>query len=76
MVQQKKCSFHRALNILSYGFGIGLCDLEGGDTVCEGDIRYCEKAEALVSYLFQEDSKQKTRKTAKSRQQRVNAMSL
>ncbi len=68
MVQQKRCAFHQALNIVSYGFGIGLCDLGGKETVCEGDIRYCEKAEAMISALFQEDPKQNTRKTAKARQ--------
>jgi hypothetical protein len=74
MGQQRKCSFHRALNVVSYGFGIGLCDLEGEDTVCEGDIRYCEKADALVSHLFQEGSIENTRRATRQLRGTVNAL--
>jgi hypothetical protein len=73
MGQQKKCAFYRASEEFRYGIGVGLCDLEGGNTICEGDIRYCENAQALISYLFQENLRHTSHRVTKTTPQRVNA---
>ena len=57
----KKCSFHRSLSSLNFGLGIGSCDLEGSHTICDGDVLYCEKPEALAKYLYREGLRQGSR---------------
>ena len=33
------------------GKGIGYCDIDSSSTTCEGDVKYCERPDALSIYL-------------------------
>jgi len=46
MEEEKKCPLFRQPEILSFGKGIGYCDMDNGSTACEGDIGFCEKPDA------------------------------
>jgi hypothetical protein len=51
MGEKKKCPLFRRPENLSIGKGIGYCDIDGNSTVCEGDVKFCEKPDALRHYL-------------------------
>lgn len=51
MVKVKGCPFFRRSEGLAMGKGIGYCDLDSGDTTCDGDMDFCERPEALKKYL-------------------------
>jgi hypothetical protein len=51
MGEEKKCPLFRRRESLSIGKGIGYCDIDSNSTTCEGDVRFCEKPEALKRYL-------------------------
>jgi hypothetical protein len=42
--------------------GLGLCNLDGGQTVCRGDLNYCEKPGALNQSLKHHDGNGKNRR--------------
>ena len=67
-----KCSFHRSLSSLNFGLGIGSCDLEGSQTICDGDVLYCEKPEMLANYLHREGLRQKSRMKVEFHEPSVN----
>ena len=69
-----KCSFHRSLNSLNFGLGIGSCDLEGSHTICDGDVLYCEKPEALANYLHRKIPRQESRMNAEFHEPSVNTV--
>jgi len=48
MGNEKRCPFFRVPDSLNIGTGVGYCDLEGGWAICEGDLLYCEKPDALA----------------------------
>ena len=73
MSVQKRCSFHRSLSSLNFGLGIGSCDLEGSNTICDGDILYCERPETLTMYLRREGSKQKSGMPVERHEPSINA---
>ncbi len=66
MGEEKKCPFFRQPEGLSFGKGIGYCDIDSGSATCEGDVKFCEKPDALKQYLriklseFEEKDIQKT----------------
>jgi hypothetical protein len=39
------------------GQGIGYCDLDSMTSICDGDIRFCEKLDALGQQLMKEKTK-------------------
>jgi len=42
------------------GTGIGYCDLDGNQVVCDGDIHFCEKPNVLEKYLIDREKKEAT----------------
>jgi len=54
----RKCQFYRPSESFSLGTGIGYCDLDGIQTVCEGDIHFCEKPDVLKKYLIDHERKE------------------
>jgi hypothetical protein len=42
------------------GIGIGYCDLDGNQAVCDGDIPFCEKPDVLEKYLTDREKKEGT----------------
>ena len=54
MEEKKKCPLFRQPEGLSFGKGIGYCDMDNGSTTCEGDVKSCEKPDALKRYLLRQ----------------------
>lgn len=52
-----QCHFYRGRESLSMGIGIGYCDLDGNQAVCDGDINFCEKPDTLKRYLMEQKRK-------------------
>ena len=48
---KRQCPFYRDSETLNIGRGIGYCDLDCDRTTCEGDVKFCEKPDALKQYL-------------------------
>jgi len=46
------CSFHRECEALNKGRGIGFCDFDGSETICDGDRCFCNKLDALRDYFL------------------------
>jgi hypothetical protein len=44
------------------GRGLGLCNLDGGQTICTGDLNYCEKPGTLTSSQEQQNGNGKNRR--------------
>ncbi len=51
-MEKKICPLFRQPEGLSFGKEIGYCDMDNGSTTCEGDVRRCEKPDALKRYLL------------------------
>jgi hypothetical protein len=51
MKEEEKCPLYRKPEGLSFGKGAGYCDFDSGKTICEGDVKSCEKPDALKRYL-------------------------
>jgi hypothetical protein len=51
MGTEKKCPLFRKPESLSMGKGIGYCDIDSSSTTCEGDVKFCERPDALMQYL-------------------------
>ena len=49
--EKKKCPLFRKSESLTMGRGIGYCDIDSYSTICEGDVNFCEKPDALKQYL-------------------------
>ena len=47
----KGCPLFRRPESLSFGKGIGYCDMDGDSTNCDADTKFCEKPDALKQYL-------------------------
>ena len=47
----KRCPLFRRPESLSMGKGIGYCDIDSDRTTCEGDVKLCQKPDALARYL-------------------------
>ena len=52
MEEEKKCPLFRQPEILSFGKGIGYCDMDGGSTACKGDANLCEKPDACPQTIL------------------------
>ncbi len=61
MGEEKKCPLFRRPESLSIAKGIGYCDFDSSSTTCEGDVKSCERPDALRLYLRKrlEDSDEK-----------------
>jgi hypothetical protein len=51
MGEEKKCPLFRTPESLSMGKGIGYCDIDNSSTICEGDVKFCERPDTLSLYL-------------------------
>jgi hypothetical protein len=51
MKEGKECPLFRRPESLSFGKGVGYCDMDGNSTNCDADIKLCEKPDALKQYL-------------------------
>jgi len=51
MGEEKKCPLFRKPESLSMGKGIGYCDIDSSRTICEGDVKFCERPDTLRVYL-------------------------
>jgi len=49
--EEKKCPLHRKSEGLSFGKGVGYCDIGSGSTTCQGHVKLCDKPDALKRYL-------------------------
>ncbi len=52
MGNEKICHFFRKPESLSIGKGIGYCDIDNSPATCEGDVKFCEKPDALSFQLL------------------------
>jgi len=59
MRKGRGCSFYEVSENPEIGFGLGYCDLGSFWTICNADMRYCEKPEAIIKYLYMEWGKRK-----------------
>jgi len=50
----RKCSFYRDSGTLAIGRGLGNCDLDGYQTICDGDVQFCEKPDAMKKHLLEQ----------------------
>ena len=51
MEEEKGCPLFRKRESLSFGKGVGYCDMDGNSTNCDADTKFCEKPDALKEYL-------------------------
>jgi hypothetical protein len=51
MGSEKKCPLFRKPESLSLGKGNGYCDIDSSSTTWKGDVKFCEKPDALRVYL-------------------------
>jgi c-di-GMP-binding flagellar brake protein YcgR len=58
----KPCSFYRELKSLGIGRGIGQCDLDGDQMVCDGDLNFCKKSSDPKNYLNIQEGNGKDRR--------------
>ena len=59
------CSFHRECEALSKGRGLGFCDFDGSQTICDGDCCFCDKPDALRDYFLKIGKKDELRESVK-----------
>ena len=57
MKEGKECPLFRRPESLSFGKGVGYCDMDGNSTSCDADIKLCEKTDALKQHLQRKLSK-------------------
>jgi len=53
-----KCPFYRSPQNIAMGKGLGYCDLDGDQAICEGDVQFCKDREALKKQLLEQKSKE------------------
>jgi hypothetical protein len=58
----RKCPFYRISASVAIGQGLGHCDFDGSQTICDGDMSFCEKPDAVKKYF--EDQYRKKEKGA------------
>ena len=51
MEEEKGCPLFRKRESLSFGKGVGYCDMDGNSTNCDADTKFCEKPDGLKQYL-------------------------
>lgn len=62
MSAKERCLFYRNSEGLGLGRGIGHCDLNGDQTVCDGDLTFCEKPSDLKKYENKQKGNQDDRR--------------
>ncbi len=62
MSVKRRCSFYRDSKGLGFGRGIGHCDLDGGQTICDGDLNFCEKPSELKKHQSKPKQGEKDRR--------------
>jgi hypothetical protein len=62
METELKCSFYRNSKNIDIGHGLGFCNLDGDQTICNGDINYCEKPSTLSNSQEQQNGNGKNRR--------------
>ena len=67
MALERQCSFYRSSETLQVGRGIGYCDIDGCQSVCDGDIEFCEKPDALKEHLLKQENIQKVLNEARKK---------
>jgi hypothetical protein len=60
--EEKRCLFYRVSEGVGLGRGTGHCDLGGGQTVCDGNLNFCEKPSDLRNYLNKHKEGKKDRR--------------
>ena len=58
MSTASKCSFYRSPQSIAVGIGLGYCDLDGDQTICDGDVQFCKDPETLRKRLLERKSKE------------------
>ena len=58
MSTTKRCSFYRESEGIGMGKGLGYCDFDGAQSVCDGDIQFCEKPDTTRKFLLDQRSKE------------------
>ena len=43
MEKELRCSFYRKSKNVDNGHGLGTCDLDGNQAICNGDLNFCDK---------------------------------
>lgn len=59
MLNIKKCSIYRSSEGVGMGKGLGFCEFDGSQAVCDGDIQFCKKPDALSKYFLDPQGKEK-----------------
>jgi len=54
MTQKRGCRFYRDTDSPNFGRGIGYCDLGVIWSICDGDIKFCEKPDEMIRSLCEE----------------------
>ena len=57
MKEEEECPLFRRPESLSFGKGVGYCDMDGNSANCDANIKLCEKPDALKQYLRRKSSK-------------------
>ena len=57
MTNQRGCRFFRDPEGTQFGRGIGYCDLGVVWSICDGDMKYCEKPDVMIKTLFEEQKR-------------------
>ncbi len=57
MKEGEECPLFRRPQNLSFGKGIGYCDMDGDSTSCDADTKFCKKTDALKQYLQRRSNK-------------------
>ena len=58
MATSGKCQFYRSPQSIALGKGLGYCDLDGDQAICEGDVQFCKDRETLRKQLLEQKSKE------------------
>ena len=51
--------------------GLGYCDFDGSQAICDGDMQFCEKPDALKKYLLEQNNNGKVLGEGKNSFQRI-----
>jgi len=62
METELECSFYRNSKNIDKGHGLGFCNLDGDQTICNGDLNYCEKPSALSNSQDHQNGNGKNRR--------------
>ncbi len=63
MTGEIKCLFYRGTESVEVGCGLGYCDLDFDRTICDGNVNFCERPDALRKYLIDQKKKWERRKS-------------